>query len=152
MRLAFDGPGSVVQFPGEWALQCDAPEVPTQLFNIMARAHMLGRGGEWVRFQRMVLDSLSLEAGGHGFGNWWERYHETHPEYFALQPDGTRSGFSGPIGQTGTIKPLPPSYFPSQANPTSGSWPNERGIPTPYPKPPRRPGCAGRHVSRLVVD
>ena len=34
--------------------------------------------------------------GGHGFGHWFERYHDTHPEYFALQPDGTRSGYPKP--------------------------------------------------------
>ena len=27
---------------------------------------------------------------GHGFEDYWERYGETHPEYFALAPDGTR--------------------------------------------------------------
>ena len=49
----------------------------------------------WARRQRLQLDSLEL-PGGHGFRDWWDRYHETHPEYFALQPDGTRSGFPGP--------------------------------------------------------
>ena len=49
----------------------------------------------WCRFQRVQLDSLEL-AGGHGFVHWWEKYHQEHPDYFALQPDGTRSGFPGP--------------------------------------------------------
>ncbi len=44
----------------------------------------------WARFQRVQLDSLEL-AGGHAFSHWWDKYHEQHPEYFALQPDGTRS-------------------------------------------------------------
>jgi hypothetical protein len=44
----------------------------------------------WARFQRVQLDSLEL-LGGHAFGHWWDKYHEQHPEYFALQPDGTRS-------------------------------------------------------------
>ncbi len=48
----------------------------------------------WARYQRVQLDSLELD-GGHGFGDWWDLYHETHPDYFALQPDGTRSGFPG---------------------------------------------------------
>lgn len=57
----------------------------------------LFRGGrDWMRFQRLQLDSLGNVGGGHGFGGWWDRFHETHPEYFALQPDGTRSGFPGP--------------------------------------------------------
>lgn len=33
----FDGPGSFAQFPGELALQCAAPELPTQLWNVMVR-------------------------------------------------------------------------------------------------------------------
>lgn len=44
----------------------------------------------WVRFQRLLFDSLSA-PGGHAFADWWDRFHETHPDYFALQPDGTRS-------------------------------------------------------------
>ncbi len=61
-----------------------------------------GRGiaHDWSRLQRMLLDSANLTGrwGGtnQGFGNWWERFHKTHPEYLALQPDGTRSGFPRP--------------------------------------------------------
>ena len=51
-----------------------------------------GRSHEWTMRQRLQLDSLAIE-GGHGFGDWWDRYHEKHPEIFALQPDGTRSDF-----------------------------------------------------------
>ncbi len=54
-----------------------------------------GTSHEWTMRQRLQLDSLSIE-GGHGFGDWWDRYHEKHPEIFALQPDGTRSGFPTP--------------------------------------------------------
>ena len=31
--------------------------------------------------------------GGHGFGDWWDRYYKTEPELFALQPDGTRGTY-----------------------------------------------------------
>ncbi|MEQ8785761.1 MAG: DUF4838 domain-containing protein [Pirellulaceae bacterium] len=54
-----------------------------------------GRSHDWSRLQRLQLGSLDI-GGGHGFGDWWERFHETHPEYFALQPDGTRSGHPSP--------------------------------------------------------
>ncbi len=54
-----------------------------------------GRAHEWTLRQRLQLDSLAM-GGGHGFGDWWERYHQTHPEIFALQPDGTRSGHPNP--------------------------------------------------------
>lgn len=54
-----------------------------------------GHSHEWTMRQRLQLDSMTME-GGHGFGDWWDRYHEKHPEIFALQPDGTRSGHPNP--------------------------------------------------------
>lgn len=54
-----------------------------------------GRSHDWTLHQRLMLDSFPME-GGHAFSDWWERYHKTHPEIFALQPDGTRSGFPNP--------------------------------------------------------
>ncbi|MCB1244632.1 MAG: hypothetical protein KDN04_18060, partial [Verrucomicrobiae bacterium] len=54
-----------------------------------------GRAHDWCRLQRLQLDSMQM-GGGHGFGDWWDRYHEKFPEIFALQPDGTRSGFPNP--------------------------------------------------------
>ena len=63
-----------------------------------------GRGvsEDWGRFQRTQLDSSNMTspsdpaAPAGGFGDWWGRFHETHPEYFALQPDGTRSAYPSP--------------------------------------------------------
>lgn len=49
-------------------------------------------GQIWVKHQRLLLDSLYLE-GGHPLKDWWEKYHQTKPELFALQPDGTRGTF-----------------------------------------------------------
>lgn len=56
-----------------------------------------GRGisQDWMRFQRVALDSCNqrhrlMSLTGAGFEDWWKRFHEIHPEYFALQPDGTR--------------------------------------------------------------
>lgn len=54
-----------------------------------------GKAHDWARKQRIQLSSLAI-GGGHGFGDWWEHYHEKHPEIFALQPDGTRSGHPSP--------------------------------------------------------
>jgi len=51
---------------------------------------------DWLRFQRMLFDSRGAGSGGHGFNNWWPRFCKTHPEYFAMQPDGTRGTFPGP--------------------------------------------------------
>jgi lysophospholipase L1-like esterase len=49
----------------------------------------------WTVRQRLAYDYLQAPAG-HAFDDWWEKYSKTHPEYFALQPDGTRSGFPEP--------------------------------------------------------
>jgi len=43
----------------------------------------------WARFQRVQLDSMDMN-GGHGFGDWWEKYGAAHPDYFAAAPDGSR--------------------------------------------------------------
>jgi Domain of unknown function (DUF4838) len=51
-----------------------------------------GLAHDWLRFQRLQLDSLEL-PGGHPFKYWSGRFLKTHPEYFALQPDGTRGTF-----------------------------------------------------------
>jgi len=48
----------------------------------------------WARHLRLQLDSLNLE-GGHGFGDWWDDYHKDHPDYFAMQLDGSRNGWPG---------------------------------------------------------
>ncbi len=52
-------------------------------------------GSDWYRFHRVLLDSLQVD-GGHAFNDWWERFHKTNPEFFALQPDGTRDAFPNP--------------------------------------------------------
>lgn len=58
---------------------------------IIYMLNRLHKGHEWTRFQRLQLDSM-YAYGGHQFQDWWERFHETNPEYFALQPDGSRGG------------------------------------------------------------
>lgn len=40
---------------------------------------------DWFRFNRSTLGSLEFH-GGHAYMNWWDRYHETHPDIFALLP------------------------------------------------------------------
>ncbi|MFO7906355.1 MAG: DUF4838 domain-containing protein [Planctomycetota bacterium] len=54
-----------------------------------------GRSHDWVRRQRLQLDSLTF-TGGHAFTDWWDRFGEERPELFALQPDGTRGGWPNP--------------------------------------------------------
>ncbi len=45
---------------------------------------------EWRRVHRILHDAFDMHASSHAFTTWRERFLETHPEYFALQPDGTR--------------------------------------------------------------
>ncbi|MFW6457592.1 MAG: DUF4838 domain-containing protein [Planctomycetota bacterium] len=66
------------------------------LFNFSRLGNIASPTYEWVRLQRLQLHSLDMPVGGHAYTDWWERFHEDHPEYFALQPDGTRSGFPAP--------------------------------------------------------
>jgi hypothetical protein len=61
----------------------------------MARSSVGAAGSNWFRRQRLDLDSLRYEAG-HAFTSWWEKYHEEHPDYFALQPDGSRPAYPKP--------------------------------------------------------
>ena len=70
-----------------------------QFFWHLNRGRASAPGNEesnWYRYNHLQLDSLQTFAGGHGFQDWWDRFGKTHPEYFALQPDGTRSGGPGP--------------------------------------------------------
>jgi len=43
---------------------------------------------DWIEWQRLG-GTLDL-AGGHSYGHAWEKYHRDHPEWFALQPNGSR--------------------------------------------------------------
>lgn len=47
------------------------------------------RVNEWMRRHRMVRTAEI--ATGHGYGKYWSRFGETHPEFFALRPDGIRA-------------------------------------------------------------
>jgi hypothetical protein len=53
----------------------------------------------WARFQRVQLDSMDI-SGGHGFGDWWEKYGAEHPDYFAAGPDGTRKAVKPSVSNT----------------------------------------------------
>ncbi|MCA1809935.1 MAG: DUF4838 domain-containing protein [Lentisphaerae bacterium] len=102
---------------GEDVLQIPTIELPAFVYryhpSIRARAGMMGfsalgnrgygQSQDWMRLQRLQLGSLQI-GGGHAFGGWWERFHETNPEYFALQPDGTRGGGEKPYPSAHTVK------------------------------------------------
>ena len=65
------------------------------IFRFSALGDKRGHSHEWTRRQGLQLDSMQT-PGGHAFYTWWDRFHKEHPDYFALQPDGTRSGFPAP--------------------------------------------------------
>jgi len=47
-----------------------------------------GGTSDWFAFHKLGGDA-GIEAG-HSFGYVWEKYHAEHPEWFALQPNGSR--------------------------------------------------------------
>ena len=79
---------------------CDAGFVPEEFARQRAAAHTDRKGnrGFWrwhgVNDTKSVLGYTSDEANyrwGHYYGGYPEKYSKTHPEWFALQPDGTRT-------------------------------------------------------------
>ena len=50
--------------------------------------------GGWGRWHRLG-GTLRL-ASGHSFGDYWERFGKTHPEWFAMAPDGSRDQSRSP--------------------------------------------------------
>jgi Domain of unknown function (DUF4838) len=51
-------------------------------------ADQSSKGGAWSTHQR--IGSRVKISTGHAYGGWWDKYHEQHPDIFALQPNGTR--------------------------------------------------------------
>lgn len=52
---------------------------------------------DWHRRQRAIFPGYRIPfTGQHAFNNWFDVYGEDHPEYFALQPDGSRTPFPSP--------------------------------------------------------
>lgn len=49
--------------------------------------------------------SAHRTAGTHGFKGWFAKYREVHPDWFAMQPDGTRQeGSSNPYPNVANVK------------------------------------------------
>jgi len=48
----------------------------------------------WLLHHRM--GTRMIYRFGHAFGNWWEKYHEKHPEYFAVPPPGYKQPWPRP--------------------------------------------------------
>jgi hypothetical protein len=61
---------------------------PAGFSSMAARAEFADQQLLWLRRHRFNR-GVSLEYG-HGFEEYWERFHEVHPEYFNQLPDGSR--------------------------------------------------------------
>jgi len=101
------------------------------LFRLSALGDGRGYSHDWVRRQRLQLDSLNL-PGGHAYTTWYKRFYKTRPDLFAMQPDGTRSGFpcsgakrscASPTRRCGTSgsRPVPTSGSSTAPRTTAGT-------------------------------
>jgi hypothetical protein len=52
------------------------------------RSLFLNEQGKWLRRHRFAM-GLNMDMA-HSYTDWWDRFAQTHPEYFNLLPDGTR--------------------------------------------------------------
>ncbi len=61
---------------------------------------------DWFGWQRLG-GTLNM-SGGHAFGHLWAKYGKDHPDWFALQPDGSRDQSAQPRpGQAVRVQPRP---------------------------------------------
>ncbi|MFC1606697.1 DUF4838 domain-containing protein [Candidatus Latescibacterota bacterium] len=58
----------------------------------------------WVQDEEVDDWSLRHQMGsrsdikfGHAFGDWWDKYHEQHPDYFAVTPEGYKQPYPEPF-------------------------------------------------------
>jgi hypothetical protein len=51
-------------------------------------ADQSSNAGSWSEHQR--LGSRVKISTSHAYAGWWDKYHEQHPDIFAMQPNGTR--------------------------------------------------------------
>lgn len=77
-----------------WDRQYDGAKVPFALrLSPEALAKEDAERRLWTLRQRLqIRDPYDF---GHAFGNWQKRFEKTHPEYIALNPDGTRGQPAG---------------------------------------------------------
>lgn len=62
----------------------------------------------WFQFHR--LGASFQGSYGHAFGDYWDRFHAEHPDWFALQPDGTRDNSNASGGHRAIMRIQPGPY------------------------------------------
>ncbi len=55
------------------------------------RSRGQGALGDWLRHHQM--GSRMSFAFGHAFTGWWDKYHDSHPDYFAVPPTGQKQPY-----------------------------------------------------------
>lgn len=99
-ELGTQVPRTAALLSGEWQVEKKLPLIHTRLRtgfgqplwdDQAAYKRFQNDTNVWLRRHRFAR-SVSLEYP-HGFTNYWQRYGATHPEYFALRPDGKRGPF-----------------------------------------------------------
>jgi len=86
-RGRFDIPG--VENDKEYLQKLDE-NVRTWLNHHAIEGRMSGRADG---VERPIIGESLSHATGHYFSHWHEKYYKDHPEWFALQPDGTRGTY-----------------------------------------------------------
>ncbi len=86
-RKQFEIPG--VDDPRSYLQKLDE-SVRTWLNHHAIEGRISGRAD---RMERPVIGESISHATGHYFSHWHEKYYKDHPEWFALQPDGTRGTY-----------------------------------------------------------
>ncbi len=73
------------------------PPIQSRRFRLSAEYGRTDRGADvaavnyfWENGHRLNSRSSHMLPRDHAYNDWSDRYREAHPEYFALQPDGTR--------------------------------------------------------------
>ena len=66
---------------------------PDEFMNVLAERRCDRKGNRDFWAWHGINDEPDVDgywSGGHGFKNYWEKYGKKHPDWFALQPNGSR--------------------------------------------------------------
>ncbi len=91
---------------------------------------------QWLRHQRFTV-TLDIETN-HAYGKYWKRFGKTHPEFFALRPDGKRE----PVDRR--------DYLVQMCVSNPGLW--KAVVADWLEDDPRRPWIAGFENDRRAID
>ncbi len=102
---------------------------PAGFSSLAARDRFAEQQMQWLRRHRFNRGT-SLEYG-HGFEDYWARFHQTHPEYFNRLPDGTRRSDPSYYGGEGRLIAMCVSQ-PALARERAAEWARTRTADRPW--------------------